>query len=317
MERVSAPLDTVQQSCWDYLSAVVYSKPGANLQSLRNKWTNSLSSALSSVKALPACDGDVAYRDTVVSYLNYFNAIIVNELPLLDQLKAESENSYEAAEKYYNEMNSLNAIFQSSSDRLRAAQKRFAERNNITLYSGASVNVAEKIQNAIKLNRHYYSNYLAFFKPNKEEEKMLAAFDKNDIAAAAAIRANVEKFAYESLAKLNAMEPFNKDATLIAATKNAVNFYLLEAKTDIPVLLDYFEKSANFEKAKETFTRQQAVGATAQQSEVYNKAVQEINAAAILYNKTIEALNSKRRQTIDDWNNASAAFLATNAGKKK
>ncbi len=312
LNRVSAPLDSVRQNCWDYMSAVIYGKNAANLSGLRSRWTNGVTSSIASVSALPAYDGDVAFRDSVLNYLHYINRIITNDLTLLDQLKAEATISFEAADKYYNEVNSLNAIFQKSADKIKVEQRKFADRNSIVLSDNDRANIAEKLKNAIKLNRHYNTNYMAVLNLQKEEEAMLAAFDKNDLVAAASTRNNIEKHANESLAKLSTLVPFNKDASLIAAARAAINFYLLEARDNVPALLDYFDKSAKFDKAKVLFTEQQSRGATPQQSETYNKAVQEINAAGTLYNTTIESLNEKRRLTTENWEKASKTFLANN-----
>lgn len=308
MDRLSAPIDSVQQNCWDYLSAAIYSTKPQEVAYLQNRWISSLHSAISSVSSLPAFEGDSRYRDSVASYLHYFDNIINTELPLLSQLKADADKSYESAEKYYDEINSLNTIFQGSAEKLRTHQREFARQNGITLYEGSSVNTAEKIKTAIQLNRHYFTTYLMFLKPSKEEENMLAAFDKSDLATAEQNRLNIEKYANESLAKLNTLPPFNKDASLINATKTLVNFYLAEAKNKIPLLIDFLEKNKNFEKIKADFDA--LMPRTQQQVDTYNKAVQDLNASAILYNSTITELNEQRHQVVDSWNKASKDFLA-------
>ncbi len=64
----------------------------------------------------------------------------------------------------------------------------------------------------------------------------------------------------------------------------------------------------NFEKIKADFDA--LIPRTQQQVDTYNKAVQDLNASAILYNSTITELNEQRHQVVDSWNKASKDFLA-------
>src|SRR5690606_14505655 len=96
-------------------------------------------------------------------------------------------------------------------------------------------------------------------------------------------RATLLSYAEEGLKKLDTLKAFDGDRNLIAACRQALEFYKMESKDKIAGLTDYFMKEENFNKIKNAFDTKKEGQRTKEDVDQYNKAVKELNEASNSY----------------------------------
>ena len=195
-----------------------------------------------------------------------------------------------------------------AADRQHNMQKVFAAKNNITLVEGADSELESKSKIVNAVMSHCNDAYLIFFKPYKQEAYLMEALEKKNLVSIEQNINSLKKFAEEGLEKLKDLKGYNNDASLIAACRNALNFYKSEAKQG-SVMTDYLLKEENFNKIKKQFEAKPSGKRTQQEVDNFNKAVNDINGALKNYNAVNADLNKQRTTILNDWNKTYSKYM--------
>jgi len=307
MNKISLKYRTIQQDMWDYTSAVAHGKSAKKIDARRTELIQTTFTALNEVKKMPAYDGDSAYRDSVVSFLNIYYLILKEDYAKIVDMEEIAEQSYDNMEAYMTAKERANEKMNQASFMVGEQQRVFAEKHNITLQA-ADDELSKKMLVAKDVYNYYNVVYLVFFKSFVQEKYLIEAINKKDVSAIEQNKSALLTASKEGLEKLKDIASFNGDNTVVTACIALLTFYQDEAENKVSLITDYFIKTENFNTIKISFDQIKPNNRTQADVDGYNKAVNEMNASVEVYNKTNTELGTNRTKYLDGWNNATSKF---------
>ncbi len=315
MDKINTEFKKISEETWDYTRAVAHNKKARQIDGQRRQMLNANRNALNRIKNMQPFKGDAAYRDSTARYLELSYAVLNNDYSKIMDMEEIAEQSYDAMEAYMLAQEIANEKLDAAFEVAVKANETFAENNNIKLINDKS-ETAEKLDKAGDVFKFYNKIYLVFFKPYKQELYLLDAQSKSDINAMKQNQESLSKLSKEAKEKLKEVKPYKNNTTLKASCNNLLDFYISEADTKVPLLVDFYLKKEKFDKLKTAMDKK---GKNPSASEVneFNAAVADYNKATNDYNKINDELNNKRSSLLESWNNSVSKFLDRNVSKKK
>jgi len=315
MEKISNEFNKISEETWDYTRAVAHNKKARAIDGQRKQMLTANRNALKRVKGMQPFNGDAAYRDSTVSYLELSYLVLNNDYGKIMDLEEVAEQSYDGMEAYMLAQQIANDKLDAAYDMLVAAQEKFAAQNNITLVKKTD-ETSEKLEKAGEVFKFYNQIYLVFFKPYKQEAYLMDAQNKSDINAMKQNQEALSKLSTEAKLKLKDIKPYKNNSSLKSSCTKVLDFYNYEADTKVSKLIDFYLEKEKFEKLK-IATDKKGKNLTSDEVNEFNNAVASYNKASDEYNKINADLNKRRATAIDDWNDAVSKFLDKNVSKKK
>lgn len=316
LNAISAHYRDIQTQMWDYTSAVSHGKSARKVEKTRSELIQTTYQAMNKVKRMPAYDGNTAYRDSVVSFLNIYYHVIKEDYAKIVDMEEIAERSYDDMEAYMLAKETANDKMQNASEMVAEQQRIFAEKYEITLEE-ADDDLAEKMRIADEVYEYYNVLYLIFFKAYIQEKYLIDAINASDVSAIEQNKNALADAANEGLEKTKEIKAFKGDNTVLMALKEILNFYKDEAENKVAAITDYFIKTENFNSIKKSFDDIKENKRTQQDIDKYNNAVNEMNEAVNVYNQTNEQLGNDRKKHLDNWNKSSAKFTDKHVPKGK
>lgn len=315
MEQINKEFKKISEETWDYTRAIAHNKKGRQIENRRRDMLNANRQALTRIKNMSSFNGDAAYRDSTIRYLELSYAVLNNDYSKIVDMEEIAEQSYDAMEAYMMAQEKANEKLEVAFDVAAQAQKDFAGKNNIILHD-ANSKTEEKLEKASEVFKYYNKVYLVFFKPFKQEAYLVDAQNKGDINAVKQNQEALIKLAKEAKDKLKTVESYKNNTTLKSACADVMDFYVYEAEGKLPILIDFYLKKEKFDKLKTAIDKK---GKNASQTEVneFNAAVNDYNKASNEYNNINSDLNNKRANVLNSWNSAVSKYLDRNVSKKK
>ncbi|MFW6222365.1 MAG: LIC11966 family surface protein [Bacteroidota bacterium] len=299
--------DLVKES-WQYVKSIGRGRSDRKIAKKRNDLMKELKYAQKVIKKMPSFEGNTALRDSVIEYLNINYIVLSRDYEKILDMKKIAEESYDLMEAYMTARKKANQKLEQATDMVVEAQKDFAEKYNINIIKNDS-RLSKKLKISSKVFDYHDKIYLAFFKNYKQEMYMLEALQNEDINSLEQNRNTLIKFTEEELERLKEIGPYESDMSLNYATRDILRFYKEEADARMPTLIDYLMKKEQFDKLKQAFDNKKKSGRTQEDIDQYNKAINDINAAAKKYNTMNEYLTGQRNEYIANWNKTSEKFL--------
>jgi hypothetical protein len=290
-----------------YLSAVGHNKSVRKVEKRRQEVLTSISDTRFKIQGMQPWKGDRSYRDSTVSYIKLTYNVFNEDYAKIVDMEEIAEQSYDAMEAYMMAQEKANEKLQQAAERHEELEKEFAAKYNVTLIT-EETKLDVKSKQASELMDHYTDVYLVFFKPYKQEGYLMDAINKKNVMAIEENKNSMQKFADEGLGKLKTMKGYNDDASLIAACRQALQFYKTEA-TKMQSATDFIMKEENFDKVKKAFDSKPASKRSKQDVDQYNSAVKDMNAAVNDYNSGLKEINKDRQSAIDQWNDTVRKYL--------
>jgi hypothetical protein len=315
MDKIGKEFTKISEETWDYTRLVAHGKKARQVEAQRKQMLSANRNALNRIKNMQPFKGDPSFRDSTVRYLDLSYSVLNNDYSKIVDMEEISEQSYDAMEAYMTAQEIANDRLDAALEVAIAAQREFAKNNNINLID-PNDKTGEKLEKAGQVFKFYNKLYLVFYKPYKQELYLLEAQLKSDINAMKQNQESLSKLSKEAKEKAKAIEPYKKNTTLKPALNEVMDFYIYEADTKVPSLIDFYLKKEKFEKLKTAMDKK---GNSSSKSEVdeFNKAVDEYNKASANYNNINNELNKKRSSALEYWNNAVTKFLDRNVSNKK
>jgi hypothetical protein len=307
MNTISLKYRKIQQDMWDYTSSVAHGKSAKKVETRRAELIQTTFQAMNEVKRMPDFEGDASYRDSVVSFLNIYYLVLKEDYAKIVDMEEISEQSYDAMEAYMTAKSLAGDKMDQASTMVGEQQAIFAAKHNITLEQ-ADDKLSANMVIADKVYEYYNVLYLVFFKSYIQEKYLVEALNKKDVSAIEQNKNALLATASEGLEILKGQSAYNGDNTVVAACIEILTFYKDEAENKISLLTDYFIKTENFNTIKASFDQIKPNNRTQADVDGYNNAVNAMNAAVEVYNKTNAELSANRAKTLDGWNNASTKF---------
>ncbi|MES2514915.1 MAG: hypothetical protein V4580_12255 [Bacteroidota bacterium] len=315
MEKINVEFKKISEETWDYTRAVAHSKKARQIDGQRRQMLNANRNGLNKIKNMQPFNGDAAYRDSTVRYLELSYAVLNNDYAKIMDMEEISEQSYDAMEAYMMAQQIANDKMEAAFDIAVAANEEFARKNNINLITAES-KTAEKLEKASEVFKFYNQLYLVFYKPYKQEIYLIDAQGKGDINAMKQNQESLAKLSKDAKEKLKVIVPYRGNTTLKSACNEVMDFYIMEAETKVPMLIDFYLQKEKFDKLKTAMDKKGKNPTEAEVNE-FNAAVNSYNKSSNDYNKVNTELNNKRSSALDSWNNAVSRYLDKNVSKKK
>ena len=296
----------VTQKYLNYISAVSHGKRARKVEKLRTKLLTDIEDARYKFIDMGPWNGDKSLKDAAVDHMLLLYRVFNEDYAKIVDMEEIAEQSYDGMEAYMLAQEKANEKLELAGKKLDSATKAFAKKNNVNLVRNESAN-DEKMKVVNNVYHYYNRIYLIFFKSNKQEMYMLDAIEKNDLNALEQNKNSLARYATEGLSTLDTMKAFQADRTLINTTRKLLEFYKSECATGIPAMSDFLLKMENFEKLKKDFEAKS--NHSKDEVDAYNKAANELNKGAETFNKTGQSLNEKRNRLLQDFEQATNAFL--------
>lgn len=313
MNSVLEPISELKKETWNYMKTITKGKGARKVEGKRLELITGLKNAKRQVAKISDFKGDDNLRSEAEEYLAMSITVLDEDFGKILDMEDIAEQSYDLMEAYLLAKEKANDKLQLAGDDLDAAQKTFAEAYNITLVEAENDKTSAKIQKAGKALRYYNEIYLIFFKCYKQEAYVIDAQNRQDVMAMEQNINTLKADAEAGLEKLANLESFDGDKTLIAACKEALEFYLDEAENTFPAALNFYLAKDNFEKAQETFEATKKKDRTQKVVDKYNEAGQKYNEAVNNFNKVNETANDERNDTLKNWNKSVDKFFSNHA----
>lgn len=307
LDAIGKSTEKVSAMYLSYLSAMGHNKSARKVEKRRLEVIDAILNARLEAQGMPAWKGDRSYKDSTVAYYKMMYNVFNEDFAKIVNMEEIAEQSYDAMEAYMLAKEKANEKLNEASERQSRMQKAFAAKHNINIIEGTS-ELQEKSKIASALMDHYGDVYLVFFKAYKQEAYLLDALEKKNLTAIEQNKAALKAVAEEGLQKLQALTGYNNDGALMAACRQAMQFYKDEAGR-MDFASDFLLLNETFEKTKKALESKPASQRTQKDIDEFNKGVNNINNAVNKYNNTNNAINRERQQVLDGWNNTVKRYL--------
>jgi len=300
-----------------YLNYISEAAHGNNIRKLEKKRAavvNTVKQTISEINRIKPYQNDATLKNAYASYYNVALKVFNEDYGKLINMEEVAEQSYDQMEAYLLAREKANDVLNNSGARLDSAFNTFTAANNITIVENES-KISRKLEVASKVNQYYDEIFLIFFKSSKQEMYLVDAFNRNDFSSFEQNRITLQKYAEEGIEKLNALNSFNGDGSLINNCRKVLDFFLEEAKEVAPKQGEYLIKSDNFKQIEKKFSSISKSQLKQDQIDAYNKAVNEMNEANKILTPMINKLNAQRTQLINQWNSSVSRFLDSHTPK--
>lgn len=316
MDYFSVEYTKIQKDSWDYTKSVSHGRSARKVEKKRMELIQSASAALNKAKRAKEFEGSGAYRDSVVEYFELLGKVLREDYAEIVDMEEIAEQSYDLMEAYLMARDQAGDKMKAASEMISREQRTFAEANNITIIENDS-DLSKKMEIADKVYDHYNEVYLIFFKSYKQELYLLEAIERKDVSAIEQNRNALLESTEEGLKKLEDVELFAKDNSMVEATENLLNFYKDEAEKGVDIILNFIEQNESFAKMKEAFDKKKQKDRTKEDVEEFNNGVNAVNSSVKEYNELNEVSNKERSEAIDKWNTTADRFTSKHVPKGK
>lgn len=309
MEKLSDAMEKPKRDTWRYLKAVTRSKRAKKIERKRENLLEELVDAKNTVRKMGKFHSDDTLRTAVITYLDLNYTVLKEDFDKIMDMKAIAEQSYDKMEAYLKAKEVANDKMNNAFEKVVKAQESFADKYGINLQEGEQDRLSRKISSANKVLKYYNKVYLIFFKAYKQEAYVLDAMERKDMISMEQNNNSLNTFAKEGLRKLEDIEPYKGDNSLITGATRILRFYKKESENEFASMTDFYIKKDNYEKIKKNFDSKSRSGRTKQDIKQYNKAVKEYNRAAKKANRILKSGNKKREKFLKNWNETVEDFF--------
>ena len=308
IDYISKASEELTVTYLSYVSAVAHGKSARKVEKRRNEVLDMIYNTRTKIAGMSPWKGDRTYKDTTVQYLKMLDIIFREDYGKIVNMEEIAEQSYDAMEAYLLAQEKAEEKLEEARRKQNENTRNFAKKYDINLIEGES-ETGRKSETVAQVTEHHNRCYLIFFKPFKQEAYLLVATEgKGNLVALEQSISSLEKFAQEGLEKLKEVPPYQGDASLLQATREALNFYRSEAR-DAKGFTEFFLKNEKWEKTKKAFDSKRQSERTQKDIDDYNAGVKEINEAVKDYNELHKKLNKDRTDVLNAWNKAASKFM--------
>jgi hypothetical protein len=290
-----------------YVSAAAHGRRARKVEKLRQEVLDNITECRYKTIDLPYYKGDKTLRQASIDYIQMCYTVFSEDYKKIVNIEELAEQSVDEMQAYLLLQDKVNETLEDAFAKYDHAVKDFAAKYNVTLIEDAS-KLGTKMTVASRLSKYTNMVYIFFFKCNWEDNQMVKAMNDKKVSEMEQSRTALLNFAREGLKGLDTVKPFDGDASLIVACRNALKYYQDMATNDIPKLSDFYVKEEEFDKLKKAFESKSASDRTKADVDAYNKAVNDINASVKGFNQTNQKVNNSRTQQVNAWNDAEKKF---------
>ncbi|GAA4055817.1 LIC11966 family surface protein [Flavobacterium chungnamense] len=300
----------ISRSTWKYTSAVAHSKSARRIDNTRKQLIKTIQTAKKKIGDIKnGYNGDVEYQNQVIQYFDFCEKNLNEEYDKIINMQEVAEQSYDAMEAYLLARDLVNEKLDSENEKASAAFNAFALKYNIKISEGDS-ELGKKIKISNEVFDYHTVLYLVFFKVNFTDASLAKAVQKKDMAAIEQNANALLQYANEGLEKIKTIAPYNKDVSLITATKKVLEYYKKEAETHVPKIVSFYMFNDKFENTKKTIESKSQKDRTKEEIDNYNDMVKQVNKEIDTYNKANNLDFQDKQNAINNWNTVAENFIS-------
>lgn len=307
--------DAISRNTWNYTKAVAHSKSARRIDATRKTLVKSIQNATKKITNLKeGYKGDTEYRDQLLAYLAISEKYINDDYGKIIDMQEVAEQSYDFMEAYIMARDLVNEKINEEVEKLNTNQKLFGKKYNIQITEDNSV-LGKKMKISNAVFKYHTEMYLIFFKVNVTDINLMKSIEKKDLNAIQQNASSLELYANEGLKNLEATTQFNKDASLIASTKKALEFYKKEALELTPKVISFLMLNQQAEDTKESLEKKLEKNRTKQEIDNFNNLIKEVNQEAEAYNKLNAKFYQEKVAVNTNWEQAGEQFISKHVPK--
>jgi hypothetical protein len=300
----------ISKSTWKYTQAVAHSKSARRIDATRKQLIKSIEVSSKKIENLTnGYKGDVEYRDQTVHFFDIRKKSLNEEYEKLIDMQEVAEQSYDAMEAYLLTRDLVNKKLDAENENMEKAFNAFALKYNITINNEES-DLSKKMQLSNEVFDYHTVLYLIFFKVNFTDNNLSKAIEAKDLGKIQQNASSLLLFANEGLEKIKTIAPFQKDASLLNATKDALEYYKKEAEQFVPNVVSFLMFNDKFENAKNTLEDKSAKDRTKEEIDNYNVMVKQYNKEVDNFNKANNANFQEKNKNINSINTIGDNFIS-------
>jgi hypothetical protein len=292
-----------------YMSEVAHGERARKMEKRRMELINSVKEAQRDASRLRPFKGDASLRNAFTEYWGILLSIFNEDYHKIVDMEEVAEQSYDAMEAYLLAQELAGKRLGEAHEKVNKSFESFAASHHVRLTEGKESKLSKKLEQAGAVNKYFSKIYLIYFKASVQETNTFSAFKIKDMNGVEQSRVSLLRYAEEGLNRLDTLKPYKGDGSLITATRKLLEFYKVEATTDIPVQADFLVKNEEFQKIKKSFDAKPAAKQTQADIDAFNKAVKTVNDAVNNSNKIANDSNTRRSKAIDNWNITKKRFM--------
>ena len=305
----------LSQKYLDYMTQVAHGNRARKLEKRRQEVITQIKQSFGEASRLRPYDGDASLRDAYKTYWDILLKVFTEDYHKIVNMEEIAEQSYDHMEAYLMAQQQAGEVLSNAQDQIEPVYSAFAAKNNVRLIDGGDSKLEKKMRQVSAVNAYYYDIFLIFFKSYKQEMYVTEALNRKDLNAIEQNRAALAKFADEGLQRIDTIKTFKGDGSLTNACRKVLEFHKLEAEKQLPGMSDFLLKNDEFEKIRKAFDSKPAGKRTQTDIDVYNKAVDDLNAALQNSNKLLAAMNTGREKALSHWNQTRQRFMEAHIPK--
>lgn len=301
----------------DYMSQVAHSNRARKMEKRRQEVIAEIRQSLNEATRLRPYKGDATLRNAYKEYWDILLKVFNEDYHKIVNMEEIAEQSYDAMEAYLLAQEKAGDVLSDAQDRIEPVYNAFAEKNSIRLVSNGESKLDKQMRQVAAVTSYYHQIFLIFFKSYKQEAYVMDALARMDMNGIEQNRMTLAKFADEGLRRIDTVKSFKGDGSLATACRKVLEFHKNEAEKQLPGLNDYLFKNDEFEKIKKAFDAKPANKRTQTDIDLYNKSVDDLNAALASSNKIITAMNAGRDKVLQNWDVTKKRFMELHVPRGK
>lgn len=308
LKFVSEQQEGITKKMWKYTKAIAHSRSDRNVNNKRKSLLKTLDKAIANIRKAPGYDGR-EFKDQLLKRLQFNKNLLNDDYGKILDLKAISEQSYDAMEAYMLAQEMADKKMEEIQQEYEINYYAFADKHNITIVENES-DLSKKMQLSNEVFTYYNKMYLIYFKVYINEIYLVDALSAGDVNAIQQNSNALSTSAKEGLDILKSETHYKNDKQIAMATEKAFNFFIIEAEKRIPEMTDFLVLVEDLKQTQTTLEKTPQKKRTQEQIDSYNAMINKYNKDLKNYNKVNEELNRQRNTIIENLNKANQAFLS-------
>ena len=315
LNYIGKETDLISNSTWIYTKTVAHSKNADEIEQTRRNLVQNIQNSSEKIKALKTgFKGDLDYRNQLLSYFLISERYINDDYGEIINLQEIADQSYDFMETYITTRDLINQKLNDEIEKLTLNQKNFGKKYNIQMAEDKS-DLGKKMRISNEVFAYHTQMYLIFFKVNITDSNLSKAIQRNDLGNIQQLASSLELYADEGLGKIKDIKPYNKDASLLIATKKALEFYKKEAVVLTPKIINYLLLNQKIENIKGSLDNKAQKDRSFQEINDFNNLVNRTNKEIDEFNKLNSKFYQEKTAVNSTWEQTGSDFISKHVPK--
>ncbi|MFK7923306.1 MAG: hypothetical protein AB8H47_15185 [Bacteroidia bacterium] len=228
-----------------YVSHSVHSDNYRDIERRRIQLIKELNQSIRQLERIQPLKGDNKLRNTAIEVFEEYLAAFNVEFKESLSLKQNSQDSYEAMEKYFAAQDKAEEKLQKSGEKFDKAVEAFAEKHEMQFEKDNESEIADQFKITGEVNSYTRELFLLYFKVSKSNAGFIDALNERKEGKMAKAREELIATTAEALQSIETKSDFKGDKNLLVKTKSLIEYYQEIAQGDYATLTGIMENQAS------------------------------------------------------------------------